>query len=275
MNWFERFVEMLSVEMPSVQGPFGWFHFLMLGLTALITVVLCIKLKDCSERSFRITLFIIWLTLVAFEVYKQIVSPFSSSDGVAIWDYNLNDIPYQFCSSIHYVLPVIIFFKSGKVRDAFTAFSVTFVCLAGFMVMLYPDQLKDDKAIGICIQTMWHHGAQVVAGVFIAIRERKKLSHKFLLGGAIVYTGFLAVALILNILLRPDAIGGQTINFFYISPFHGCPLPVYGMIRDILSPLGIFGWLLFFIVYLISFSGASYLIGYIFMLATKRSRKRA
>lgn len=275
MNWFEKTVELLSMEMPSRQAPFGWFHLLTLAVTVILTIILCAKFKNCDEKTFRTTLFIIWISLILFEIYKQIVSPFSSSVGIATWKYNLNDIPYQFCSSIHYVLPVIIFFKSGKVRDAFIAFAVTFMFLAGLVVMIYPDQLKDDRAIGICIQTMWHHGAQVVAGAFIAIRERKKLSHKLLFNGAVVYAGFLGLALILNIALNPSVIGGETINFFYISPYHGCPLPILGDIRKFLDPLGFFGWLIFFIIYLVVFCGASYLIGYLFMLAKKKFKKLA
>jgi hypothetical protein len=272
MNAFEKFVEILSMEMPTKQAAFGWFHLLTLAITILVTVIICAKYKNCDDRTFRKVLFVIWLTLIGFEIYKQLVSPYSFTAGMATWKYNLNDIPYQFCSSIHYVLPVIIFFKAGKVRDAFIGFAVTFMFLAGFVVMLYPDQLKDDRAIGICIQTMWHHGAQVVAGAFIAIRERKKLSHKLLLSGALVYGGFLALALILNVALNPSVIGGETINFFYISPYHGCSLPVLKDIRLALSFLGFFGWLIFFIIYLVAFCGASYLIGYLFMLATKKIR---
>ena len=275
MNWFEKTVEILSMEMPSQQAPFGWFHLLTLAITVITTIILCVKLKDCNDKTFRITLFVIWISLVLFEVYKQIVSPFSFTAGITTFKYNLNDIPYQFCSSIHYVLPVIIFFKNCKVRDAFISFAVTFMFLAGLVVMIYPDQLKDDRAIGICIQTMWHHGAQVVAGAFIAIRERKKLSHKLFLNGAIVYAGFLGLAIILNIALNPSVIGGGTINFFYISPFHGCPLPILGDIRNFLDPLGFLGWVLFFIIYLVVFCGASYLIGYLFMLAKKKIKKLA
>lgn len=264
MNPFDRFVELLSVEMPEAQGPFGWFHIMMLSLTIVSTVILCIKQRNCSDRQFRKILLIIWVTLMLFEGYKQLVSPFSSVDGQAVWEYNLNDIPYQFCSSILYCLPPIIFLREGRVRDAFMAFSVTFVFLAGFMVMVYPDQLKDDRAIGICIQTMVHHGAQVLVGAFVAVRERERLSKIFFFKGLAVFGGFIAVALILNAALSPEAIGGGVINFFYVSPYHSCPLPILSEVRKALP------WVAFLFIYIVGFILLAALIAFIFYMITRR-----
>lgn len=268
MSFFEKIVNALSVEMPRQQGPFMPFHFIMLALIIATTVIVCIKLKDCSEKTFKRTLLIFWIILLGFEIYKQIVSPFSVVDGKAVWKYNLNDIPYQFCSSIHYVLPVIIFLKEGKVRDAFLSFTMTFVLLAGLAVCIFPDQLKSDAAIGICIQTMVHHGLQIVVGFFVALRMYKKYSVKFFVSGALVFLGFLIVAIVFNLILNPNVIGGQCINFFYISPYWGCSLPLLSIIREMLP------WIVFFFIYFVGFVGAAALIMYIFYLATKKKRKR-
>jgi len=267
MNFFEKIVYALSVEMPRQQGPFMPFHFIMLAIIIATTIIVCIKLKDCTEKTFKRTLLIFWIILLGFEVYKQIVAPFSVVDGKAVWKYNLNDIPYQFCSTIHYVLPVVIFLKEGKVRDAFLSFSMTFVFLAGLMVCIFPDQLKSDAAIGICIQTMVHHGLQVVVGALVAVYAYKKISIKFFLSGALVFLGFLLVAIIFNLILNPTTIGGQCINFFYISPYWGCSLPVLSTIRASVP------WIVFFIIYFIGFVGAAALIMFIVGLITKKKRK--
>ena len=111
MNTFEKIVNALSVEMPRQQAPFMPFHYIMLALIILTTVFICLKYKNCSDKTFRKILFIFWIILFVFEIYKQIVSPFSLVDGKAVWEYNLNDIPFQFCSSIHYVLLPIVFLK--------------------------------------------------------------------------------------------------------------------------------------------------------------------
>lgn len=268
MSFFEKIVHALSVEMPRQQAPFMPFHFIMLALIIATTVIVCVKLKDCSEKTFKRTLLIFWIILLGFEIYKQIVSPFSVVDGKAVWQYNLNDIPYQFCSSIHYVLPPIIFLKDGKVKDAFLSFTMTFVFLAGLAVCIFPDQLKSDAAIGICVQTMVHHGLQVVIGVFVALRMYKKYSFKFFLSGAVVFLAFLVVAIILNLILSPANIGeGNVINFFYISPYYGCSLPILSMLREMLP------WGLFFVIYFVGFVGAAALIMYIYYLLTKKKRK--
>ena len=63
MNSFEKFVLFLSTEMPEQQAPFMPFHFIMLAIIIGATVILCIKLKNCSDKAFRTTLFIFWIIL--------------------------------------------------------------------------------------------------------------------------------------------------------------------------------------------------------------------
>lgn len=134
------------------------------------------------------------------------------------------------------------------------------------MVTVFPDQLKSINEWGLCIQTMVHHGAQVVAGIFIAVRMRKKLNLKTFLGGTAIFFAFLVVALVLNFILSPENIGG-TINFFYISPYHGCPLPVLGSIRASVP------WIVFFLVYFLGFILIAFIIHQVFYFATKKMKE--
>ena len=267
MNFFEKIVLALSAEMPKQQGPFMPFHFIMLAVIIALTVFTCLKFKNCSDKTFRLILLIVWIVLFLFEIYKQIVSPFSvDANGNAVWDYNFNDIPFQFCSSIHYVLLPIVFLKEGKVRDAFISFTMTFVFLAGAMVSIFPAQLADDQAIGICIQTMIHHGLQVLVGAFIAVRMRNKYSIKFFLSGTIVFGVFLVVALILNASLSPSVTKGEVINFFYISPYYGCSLPILSVIREMVP------WPVFLIIYCIGFIVISFIIYWVYVGIRQLSR---
>ncbi|MBR6737721.1 MAG: YwaF family protein [Clostridia bacterium] len=267
MNTFEKIVLALSAEMPRVQAPFMPFHFIMFALIILATVLVCLKFKNCSDKTFRKILFIIWIILFVFEIYKQIVSPFSVVDGKAVWKYNFNDIPFQFCSSIHYVLLPIVFLKDGKVRNAFISFTMTFVFLAGAMVSIFPDQLRSDMAIGICIQTMVHHGLQVVAGAFIAVKMREKYSIKFFLSGVIVFFGFLALALTFNLIFNPSVTNGNVINFFYISPYYGCSLPILSEIRQMVP------WGVFIVIYSLGFVLISFAIFMAYVGIKKLSKK--
>ena len=266
MNVFEKFVKLISFEFAKKHYPYGWFHILWLITVICATVFLCVKLKDCDEKTFRKTLLITWIVIFVFEIYKQIVSPFNYNNGNPIWDYNTNDIPYQFCSSIHYVLLPIVFLKDGKVRDAFMSFSSTFVFLAGLMVMIIPDQLSDSKVVGLCMQTMLHHGAQILAGAFISVRMRKKFSVKYFLSGVIVFLAFLIVAMGLNLILSPKIIH-ETINFFYISPYYGCPLPVLGDIQKVVP------YIVFFMIYCVGFIVASALIAFLFWFFLRKLQK--
>ena len=257
MNTYEKFINFLSTEMPRQQAPYMPFHIIMLVLVFATTIFLCVKFKNCSDRTFRKIIFIIWVILFVFEIYKQMVAPFSVVDGKAVWYYNYNDIPYQFCSTIHYVLLPIAFMKDGKLRNGLMMFVMTYIFVAGFGATVYADQLKSDMAIGICVQTMVHHGLQVVAGAFIAVRMRDKLCLKDFLYGMAVFAFFLVIAIILDVVLKPGVVNNGAINFFYISPYHKCPLPILTDLKE-LMPWSVFvlGYFVFFtlgglIVYLI------------------------
>ena len=51
MNAFEKFVEFLSMEMPSQQGPFGWFHFLMQSQMHDSKPVISATLSPCPNQA--------------------------------------------------------------------------------------------------------------------------------------------------------------------------------------------------------------------------------
>ena len=229
MNVFEKVIYFLQGEMPTPTN-YSLFHIISMLLIVGLTVFLCIKFKDCSNKTFRKILLIAWIVMVVFEIYKQIVFSFNWDGNQVVWDYQWYAFPFQMCSTIMYVLPFILFMKDGVVKDACMAYLCTFSLFAGITVFFYPNDVFISM-IGINIQTMVHHGMQVVLGIFLLVYNRHRLNWKYYLKGIVVFLIMLTIANVLNIILNPKVMS-ESFNMFYVSPYRDCTLPILSMIYE-------------------------------------------
>ena len=253
MSFFEKIVVCLQASM-ATPASYSLFHIAFLLLTAAVAALLIWKFRDADEKTARRILLITWVTIAILEVYKQIVFSMTVTDGMASWGYAWYIFPFQFCSSPLYVLPFAIFLKDGRARDAAMSFLSTFALFGGLAVMLYPGDVFT-YMIGINIQTMIHHGSQVVIGLFLAARNRHRFSFKFFLMGIIPFAILSAVALGLNevihLYLAGNGQAGTTFNMFFISRHHPCTLPVLSTLAPKLP------YAVFLMIYLVGFALAA------------------
>ena len=262
MSVFQKIIEFLQTQFANEYVPksFDYFHIFFLTLTIVSTVLLVIFFRNTSNKNMRFILFVIWIIMVLFEIYKQIVFSVSFDDNVAVWKYQWYSFPFQFCSTPLYALPFIIFLKDGKIRDSFICFFSGFSLFAGIAVMIYPNDVFI-PTIGVCIQTMIHHGSQVAIGILVAAHNRKRLNLKHLLGSLIVFYCFTAVAMGLNEVLYEyfvtNGITDQSFNMFFISPYYDCTLPILSIVHDKVPFWG------FRLIYIFGFTFVSALIYFI------------
>ncbi len=246
MNGFEKFVYWLQPTMEEPQM-YGLFHIISLLLVIGTVVLLCWKCKNCSAKTFKWIIAGCWIAMLVFEAYKQLVFSMDVVNGEAVWEYQWYAFPFQLCSTPLITLPFIAFKKEGAFRDALIAYTCTFALFGGLVTMLYPATVFIGL-IGINIQTMIHHGLQIVLGIFILVHERKRLNLKFFVKGIYVFMAFFAIAMVSNFIFH--AISSNTFNMFYISPYF-----------DTLFPLTILfniHYALFIIAYPIGFIGISF-----------------
>ena len=258
MNAFDQFVYLIAAktETPPI---YGWFHLLMFALVIIATVVMIVKYKDCDDKTFRRIMLISWIINVVMEIYVGMMFSFTSDGVTATWSYAWFMFPFQFCSSPIYILPFIAFLRDGKVRDGCIAFTAGFSLFAGAAVMFYPGDVFM-FILGINIQTMIHHGMQVILGIFCAVHERKKLSFKHNLYSVPVFSTLVAIALVLNVVVHNILVSfgkSDIFNLFYISPYHPCTLPVMSLVREALP------YPVFLLIYIIGFTVIAYIVYYI------------
>lgn len=258
MNWIEKVINFLEGDMTTPIS-YGWFHLLFIFLIIALTVFLCIKYKDAGDRAVNLICLIAWIIMVVFELYKQIVFSFEFENGVSSWDYQWYAFPFQLCSTPMYVLPFIIFLKEGKVRDSVIAYMMTFSLFGGLVTFIYPAQVFI-STIGINIQTMIHHGLQIVLGVFLFVNNRKRVDIKFIVKGFIIFAILMATALLLNIVVYKIFVArgiGDTFNMFYIGPYFDCTLPLLSIFYPLMNKI------LFIILYFVCFCLIAIILYYI------------
>ena len=263
MNWFEQIVYSLQKTMETPTN-YGTFHICAILLLLVATVAVCLLLKNKSEKSIRIFLLVSWIVIVLLEIYKQVVFSFEYNNGKVVWDYQWYAFPFQFCSLQLYLLPFVIFLKDGKVRDAVIVFLATYSFFGGLSVYAYPNDVFI-STIGINVQTMIHHGLQILLGVFFAVVYRDKINIKNFLNSIFVFAGCIAIAMLLNAIV--PTFTTETFNMFFISPIYDCTLPVLSMIYPKVP------YIVFLLLYLIGFSFVAFVVYLFIKLILKLTAK--
>ncbi len=224
---------------------YGIFHIVALVITIFLSALIIIGRHRFTERKIRTILFVFWITVVVFELIKQIRCSYTPGES---WEYDWYYFPFQFCSTILYSLPLALFVPHKVFRDFMYSFIATFNLFAGLAVMLYPATVFTET-IFINIQTMLHHGIMVLSGILMYAVRAVKADYKTPLKGTAVFSAFIATAITLNIIFKDK----DGFNMFYID-IEGCELPLLGSIFETVP------YIVFLLIYIIGFAVAASLV---------------
>ena len=214
-----------AMETPDI---YGWFH-IMFMLIILIASIIAVKLaKSASPKNTNIFLATVGTIMILFEVYKQIVFTFEVKNGAIVADYQWYIFPFQLCSTPMYIMLLSSIVKPGKVQEALHAYLAFFSLFAGVCVYFYPSGIFV-ATIGINIQTMIHHGSQIIVGCYLLSYYRNKLSLKLLFSSFLVFLTQVVIALSIDMIV--PLFTTDYINMFFISPYHPTTLPVLNLIQ--------------------------------------------
>jgi hypothetical protein len=251
MNALEKIIAAMSGTMQEPTA-YGWFHLMMFTIMIGLTIAVAIIFKKSSEKQNRIILLVYAGISLLFEVYKQLVFSYNAVSDT--WSYHWYAFPFQFCSTPMYVALAAALLKKGKVQDAMYAFLATYGLIGGLITMVTVGDIFVDL-IGINIQTMVHHGGQVLIGTYLFASGRVKTNWKTPLKALPVFATLVAIALGLNITVHhflPDT----TFNMFFISPFDAPHIPVFPIIyNNVWYPV-------YLLTYLAAFTAVAYITTY-------------
>ena len=270
MSFLEKLIYFLSGEMTR-PGNYGWFHLMFVGLVLLGSVLLCRRYGDASMRQERRILLAFWAVIVVLELYKELQFAMHFTEPVAenpvTWSYDWGSFPFQFCSTPFYILPIAALARREKLRDAARMFLAVYAFFAGLAVYFYPNDVFI-RTIGINIQTMVHHGSQVVLGAYLGLRLRRegKLTRPVFLRGGLIFCVLVLIALGLN--LAAPLFTESRFNMFYIGPRFPCSLVILDRIyRSVPYPV-------FLAIYVLGFSFAALLMLEAHRLPERLGRRR-
>ncbi len=251
-----KLFSLFTIEAPKPTN-YGWFHLMFIAIVIAVTVFLCIKFKDSNSVVYRRIALLCWFTMVIFEIYKQFVFTVSLEKNVFVSNYDWSAFPYQLCSTPLYILPFVAFIKNQKINDFFSSYISTFALFGGIVVFIYPNDVFNHPYLGIHIQTMVHHGLQIVTGIFFAVYNRKRMNFVYFLKAIPVFLLLLTIACILNesvlIALQNNGIE-DSFNMFYISRFFPNHLPLLSVVYEAVD------WIVFLLIYAFGFIVASFTV---------------
>ena len=248
----EEFLHFLQGEM-EVPGIISWFHLFMLVPIILLSIFIPLFFRNSSEKVYKRILFIAWIILVVLETFKQIIKAFHYGPP-SYWEYSIRDFPFSVCSMILYFLPIIIFVnkdKHPKIVDAAIGYMSFTVFLSGLVVCIYTNMVMSNL-IFINIQTLVHHGLQVIIGIYIFVWNRKNITIKTYYRSIIAFLVTALVAIIINLCFYPNFI-----NMFFINPTRITNLPIGNIIQEKA------GYPVYLFLFLFAVSAVSFLVYFI------------
>lgn len=250
----KELLEILEKRMTTPTN-YGWFHIMFICFLIITCIIMVLLARKASSRQMRTSLIIISSIMFLLEIYKQFIYTFDVSEtGEIVADYQWYAFPFQLCSTPMYILLIAGIIKPGKLQDALASYLAFFSLFGGLCVYVFPNDVFT-SIMGISIQTMIHHGLQIVSAVYIITYYRKQFGFKFLLKSFPVFLANLLIAMVLNLIV--PLITSDTFNMFYISPYFDCTLPVLSLIYPKVP------YIVFFFIYTLGFCLAVTVVFYL------------
>ena len=241
MSLVEKLVSIVSIEVEE-PAAFGGFHFIFIFSVVILSVLLSRFIYRSSPRTLRRVLLFSFFVMLSLEVLKEVGLSFVRVDGELVFDYPFGMLPFQLCSTPLYVLPLLALLPDGRVRDGAAAYTMTYALIGGVAVYLFPSTVFT-SSVALNIQTMVHHGLQIVTGVLTASCFRRRIDRRLFLLGAAFFTVAYAIANLLNtvgysLLVALGAIAeGDGFNMFFVSPRTDQPTPMLAGVFKSLPPI--------------------------------------
>ena len=209
------------------QPLFRTFHltYILIGLAVCFGAAYLLRwLGDLGEK---IMLFGIGAGLIISEVYKQLFWYYA----IGYSEYPWIRLPFHLCSMPMYLLVILPFIRSGRIKTALTDFLGTY-CFAGGLVSVIVDGGLLREYWMMTIHCLNWHLVLVFIGLYLSFRGKISRGVKGFAGATVIYYLLAAAAFGLNCALWNVSNG--TCDMFFVGP---APMEV-AVYRDIAKVTG-------------------------------------
>lgn len=236
--------------MPNQAGDdllFSGFHIAWLVIMVISSILMGVlgnvhskggnKLLFSRFSVVDVTVFQAGVLLFFIEVFKQLI--YANLIG-GFDNYAWYLIPVQFCSIPIYLFLITPFIRNECWKRAFYSFTAIFALVGGLTTMIVASGVFI-SVVSISVHTMIWHGTMVVMSIYIIAAKKIGSSFKDFTKAIAILASFVIVVQIVNIVLQLIFPGVSTkvgVDIFYISPWNGTSLPVFGMIKTNLINTG-------------------------------------
>ena len=248
------FIKATAFEM-TPQRLFGGFHLTYMLVGFAVCFGMALLLRNLSVRGEKIMFFTIGICLFISEIYKQLFWYYA----IGYDEYPWIRLPFHLCSIPMYLLPVLPFINSGKVKTALYNFLGTY-CFAGGFISVIADGGLLREYWAMTIHCLNWHLTLIFIGLYLSFRGKISPKVKGFVGASIIYYIFAFAAFCLNCALWNISKG--VCDMFFVGP---APMEVV-LYRDIEK---VTGRLVVTLIYLLTLT----FISLIFWFLLSRIRK--
>lgn len=241
MNAMEKILCGLQYEIPR-PGSYGPFHIGCLLIAMVLLLFLMRRKEKDHEKALKTILCVYGFGALILEALKQVIWSFQYDplSNTVAWDYQWYAFPFQLCTTPIFISIICLFLNKSSWRDSLLSYLAFVTILGSIATAVYPESCFV-KTLLVDIHTMYLHLGSLIVSIYIIAREIK-ITFKNYLSGYAVFILFVVLAEALNIAAyKSGAIGGETFNMFFISPYFTSSLPVFNTIQTRL-PFFCFCW---------------------------------
>lgn len=208
--WLENFLESTNVLIKKPHA-YGTFHLVFLAVGLTVVILAAYLLRNADDRMNRIVLCSVGGVLLVSEVYKQLLYYFVICDNSYPWHI----FPFQLCSIPMYLCIIAPFIKNEKISGAMYDFMLGFNLMSGFLALLEPSGLLNER-LPLLIHSFCWHTLLVFVGLYLGLSRRAGLKLKNFVRAAAIFLICCGIAFAINFGLY-DVSGGEA-NMLYIGP---------------------------------------------------------
>lgn len=206
---------------------FGFFHILWIGIAITAAVVLCILWKKEVIKNVNKLIFVISVSLLILELYRQVVLSFHYYPELS-FSYNFNNFPWHF-TTVPLIVGVFVGATSGGVNSNFKSYLATFGLLAGLWGMFSPYTFV--STIGLNIYSMLCYSAMIAIAVLILYSNQVKLEFRTYFKSLPVFAMLVSIAITFNEFANLISTT-QNISMFSIDRHSPSSTPVYSIVHN-------------------------------------------